>query len=360
MLRALKVRLLEEAAEPRYAPEGGVILLLPRELENLLGADRVFVYADGRGLWAAPASGPGGRPALCCRWEPDAPFTAFLLPEDPLQELVLAALWHDLRVGGPQAFRRPAAGQPLRPPAEPEGSPAPRPVLLPRTRWVFEPGEERLWGSYAEWSHARRAHGVRGHLRRLLNHQRPSAQALKFARDYGLIVPKGYTFVRPHVRGRRAADEDSGQNAQLTVGQEAGIAEAQMPNPIDPKTGAAKGRNREPSAWESCLGLVPNSRQARPLPAPDGFARIQAIVGVPIRGAGPSRGTSAATLHYLSAPPAGQAFGVSRPAPGDSDGEPTTLPAGPPQAVLDQGENGQEKRHEADDGIQADHHGRGA
>ena len=130
--------------------------------------------------------------------------------------------------------------------------------------------------------------------------------------------------------------------------------------PGTPITSAASGHIWNTPAWESCLGLVPNSRQARPLPAPDGFARIQAIVGVPIRGAGPSRGTSAATLHYLSAPPAGQAFGLSRPAPGDSDGEPTTLPAGPPQAVLDQGENGQEKRHEADDGIQADHHGRGA
>jgi len=44
--------------------------------------------------------------------------------EDPLQELVLAAL-----VGGPQAFRRPAAEQPfgLRPPA---GSAAPDPLGL--------------------------------------------------------------------------------------------------------------------------------------------------------------------------------------------------------------------------------------
>lgn len=73
-------------------------------------------------------------------------------------------------------------------------------VVLPR-RVVHYSGK-------VEWSSpedreiiVRRTHGVRGHLRILQEGWRCSEEAECEARDWGFVMPEGYTFVRPHVRG---------------------------------------------------------------------------------------------------------------------------------------------------------------
>ena len=47
----------------------------------------------------------------------------------------------------------------------------------------------------------RRSHGVRGHLRQLPEAWSSSLAAEGEAREWGFVLPDGYTFVRPHVRG---------------------------------------------------------------------------------------------------------------------------------------------------------------
>jgi len=44
---------------------------------------------------------------------------------------------------------------------------------------------------------------VRGHLRRLPEGQHPSESA-RTAAAYGIVLPPGHTFVRPHTRGGAA------------------------------------------------------------------------------------------------------------------------------------------------------------
>lgn len=56
----------------------------------------------------------------------------------------------------------------------------------------------------------RRAHGVRGHLRRLRSGWTANDEAKAMAHSYGIQLPDGYTFVRPHVRGRHG---HGGENA---------------------------------------------------------------------------------------------------------------------------------------------------
>jgi len=47
---------------------------------------------------------------------------------------------------------------------------------------------------------------VRGHLRRLHGAWQAGGEAASSAREFGLALPEGFTFVRPHVRGGNAAD----------------------------------------------------------------------------------------------------------------------------------------------------------
>jgi hypothetical protein len=61
----------------------------------------------------------------------------------------------------------------------------------------------RRWGTEEEVAAVRRAHAVRGHLRRLDGGRKASEVARKAAEEYGIVLPDGRTFVRPHVRGGR-------------------------------------------------------------------------------------------------------------------------------------------------------------
>jgi len=62
-----------------------------------------------------------------------------------------------------------------------------------------------VWASAADRRAIRKAMTlVRGHLRRLREGQHPSASAQAAASSYGIVLPPGHTFVRPHARGGTA------------------------------------------------------------------------------------------------------------------------------------------------------------
>lgn len=82
-----------------------------------------------------------------------------------------------------------------------EASDRPRIVYLPRIRYTHKPNVEAASRSlgYAE----RRAHWVSAHLRRSAS---SSEHQLILAKRYGFDVPEGFTFVRPHERGKMKRD----------------------------------------------------------------------------------------------------------------------------------------------------------
>lgn len=72
-------------------------------------------------------------------------------------------------------------------------------IYIPRVRYL-----KADYGEFEEYFQSeaiRAAHKVSGHLRKA---EKPSGVQLLLAKRYGLHVPKGYTFVRPHCRGGKA------------------------------------------------------------------------------------------------------------------------------------------------------------
>ena len=209
MCAAVASSLLGEAERSaRYVPFGRFTLLLPEELPlRRWNVEALRIAADPQGMWVGLAA-EGGRVPLSFRWEPGKPITRGLVDTlvVPLVEAVLAAVWHDLRVAGeapfPRRERRPAE-QREEPPAEPQERPGKPPVrTFPSPLRVSLEGH-REWGEPDERRRiVRRAHGVRGHIRLLSAGWKRSAQAEQAAAIYGIVLPEGYTFVRPHVRGR--------------------------------------------------------------------------------------------------------------------------------------------------------------
>lgn len=81
---------------------------------------------------------------------------------------------------------------------EPSG---PRIVYLPRIRYIDRPNLDRCASQLDH--HERRAHFVRAHERKV---EHPSAHQLFLAQRYSYAVRPGYTFVRPHERGKKQQD----------------------------------------------------------------------------------------------------------------------------------------------------------
>src|SRR5438034_2838690 len=77
----------------------------------------------------------------------------------------------------------------------------PRIVYIPRIKYSHRPDLERCARELAY--EERRAHFVSAHLRRADN---PSEHQLFLAERYGFEVPIGYTFVRPHERGKQSRE----------------------------------------------------------------------------------------------------------------------------------------------------------
>jgi len=205
---AMARSLLEEArGRARYAVEGALRVLPPREVAAL-GLRELRLWAEGGAVWAAIA----GREGLLgpFRWEPAPDWKGSpVIPQQllPTVHLLLAAAYRDLTVAGeagmPRRHRQEekAAAAPGIAASRAAGAATGRPLPQPPRRETLAQGT-RLWASPRERAVVRRAAAmVRGHLRRLPWGWSPSTDALMAAASYGIPVPPGHTFVRPHARG---------------------------------------------------------------------------------------------------------------------------------------------------------------
>lgn len=229
--------LTREAAErARYAPSGGFRVQLPSDYP--LKAWRIHgfrVWAFSGGLWAAPLSDQGPWPAFL--WRPGSLPSGWVVPKAlrPLMAATMAALWRDLHVAGEEAVPTQDAAQRRRLAAATSSSrrrfrsgEAPRQsvrVLPARSRrWLALSGARR-WGSEEERrTIRRRAHGVRGHLRRLPPGWKASPEAKEIAKTFNVPVPDGYTFVRPHLRGSGSTEVRPAVPEDAVIVQARGLA----------------------------------------------------------------------------------------------------------------------------------------
>ena len=220
--------LLDEAEEGTFLPAGAFTLFLPRDYPLRawgVSALRIVAYPDPPHLWVG-ARDSEGKTSACFRWDPGQPISRWVVADDAADvlELTLAALWHDLRVARERAF--PERRKARRGNGEKKGDSRTRRETggrvvqyLPRT--VYRMRGRRDWGGEAEARAARRAHAVRAHLRHLPQGWKARQEAHRLARAYGYVLPKGYTFVRPHVRGRREGaqenPEDEGRETMVVA-----------------------------------------------------------------------------------------------------------------------------------------------
>ena len=203
---AVAAGLIREARERQvYEAVGQFVLVLPHHLPwSQTPITALAIHAQADGLWVAGLTAQNERTASWW-WQPE--MTTQTMEQQtmealPLVHATLAAFWHDLVVAGDEVFvtsgRQPRPfTQKGKPGARGAGDPI---VVLPR-RMIHYSGK-------VEWSSpedreiiVRRMHGVRGHLRILQEGWHRSEEAECEARAWGFVLPDGYTFVRPHVRG---------------------------------------------------------------------------------------------------------------------------------------------------------------
>ena len=140
--------------------------------------------------------------------EPGPAFDAWL-------SAVLAGLWRDLVVAGEEVVPERGALPVAHPPAIADRAPRRRSArTLPTLRRIALSGR-REWGTSDERATIqRRTAAVRGHLRRLHVGWEASAEALEIAGEFGVVVPQGATFVRPHMRAGHTA-EGAGEAVEI-------------------------------------------------------------------------------------------------------------------------------------------------
>ena len=233
LARALTRETVERA---HYAPSGGFRVQLPADYPlQAWGIHSFRVWAFAGGLWAVPLSDQGPWPAFL--WEPGSLPSTWVMPRAllPLMTATMAALWRDLHVAGEAAVPRQEAA-PRRRSATARSSsrrqsrsdetsrPSVRVLPTRSRRWLALSGA-RHWGSEEDRrTIRRRAHGVRGHLRRLPDGWIASWEAKRIAETFNVPVPDGYTFVRPHIRGGGGADVQPAPLSDVVVVQARGLA----------------------------------------------------------------------------------------------------------------------------------------
>lgn len=211
LLRGLAAGLVRETrSRTVYAPQGLFQLLIPRELGYRdYGIKSLKVFVTQNGLFYRHVGEHVFGPILAWRPEVEGSEAADLEDIELIawSQVVCAALWHDLHVAGEASIRR-ATGHRRRRQGALSGStlpPAPAPlpaITLPRECVTVIFDGQREWGTGEEREHAaRRMHGVVGHLRRLAADWKRSISAEDSARAFGIVLPDGFTFVRPFIRG---------------------------------------------------------------------------------------------------------------------------------------------------------------
>ncbi len=239
ILAGLASSLVREAEQNAgYVLAGAFRIQIPQEMTEVraVGLQSLDVVADSQGFWVRERGGVAAgdqddlvyldRPGVVFRWQPDRPAALVVSGDHQLVvNAVLAALWHDLRVVGPESVPLMSAQSSLEPlPAKSNGPTSSRSDTslsksvrsLPTRRSVHLNGD-RQWGLPQEReSLARQIYWVRGHVRRLIDQQRRSAVANQIAQEFGMVIPDGFTFVRPHQRGQDSI-EHSGPAAPVVV-----------------------------------------------------------------------------------------------------------------------------------------------
>ncbi len=208
---AIARSLLSEAEEQAvYVPLGAFLVNLPPGTPlRAWGVEQLRIWAEPSGVWVQAVGKNGRGPSF--RWTPHGDLSDFIVaPEvQPAVNATLAALWRDLRVAGEEAFpvhSGPTHGRSTGRTRRPKASRSPR-VLPSRGRKAARMSGKRFWASGEERERMhRRAHGVRGHLRKLPTGWHASEEAHETAEAFGVVMPQGYTFVRPHVRGGKTAE----------------------------------------------------------------------------------------------------------------------------------------------------------
>lgn len=204
LMRGLIQALREEIAAGEFLPYGEFVLELPANypLRTHYAITHLRIWARGNDC-AYIALYAEGRNLAICAWQPGEPLSDWVVSPaaQQLVDLTLTALWRDLSVVGDTATPAPA-----RPPTRSltSASTAPRRTTAARTfpRRRCQITGNRTWGDTADHERITRdTHQVRGHPRRLPEGWQTSPEARETARAYGLTLPAGYSFVRPHWRG---------------------------------------------------------------------------------------------------------------------------------------------------------------
>jgi len=217
--------LLEEAkAHAVYVPSGQFRLRLPEDTPLApWGVKYLRVWAEPDRLWVQFVG--KGRDALgtSVEWRPEHP--TMLRPlvitrytgAMAAAHVTLAALWHDLVTAaeaalpeegqepGQEAVRQAQVREQAR--RETASGHGRSYRKIPRKRVRLR--GRRNWSTEAERQRIMRRHRVSGHLRQLPAGWSASEEAQRWARRYGFIVPRGHTFVRPHVRGSDERDVET-------------------------------------------------------------------------------------------------------------------------------------------------------
>ncbi len=231
--RSVLRALVEDARQAaRYVPWGAFVLAVPDDLFlHGWGVRELWLWVEGDRMWCAVA-GEDGVPRESFLWSADEGVETTLVVFPGAREAigaVLAAVWRDMAVAGEEAAPRrerrsavpPAASGAFR--AHGGGGVA----VFPRrsTRRLNLSGA-RWWGREEDRQAVRRAHAVRGHVRRLPGQRRPSEAARGAAGEWGIVLPAGCTFVRPHVRGKgrgEAAEPEARKVAARGLGTVAAL-----------------------------------------------------------------------------------------------------------------------------------------
>ncbi len=210
----LSQALLREAAEKGvYVPTGGFTAELPTGYPLYQwGITSLRVWAEPHALFVTLIG--DGKQRAGFGWYPGQRLSVSpaIVPSAArsLIEVTLAALWRDLHVAG-ETVLPPVDTRPRRERGRGRSHQRKRKRrknvrTLPGKRYARIAGN-RQWGNDEERSAIQRqAHGVRGHLRRLRPGWTASENAATTAEEFGMTIPDGYTFVRPHVRGEGQAD----------------------------------------------------------------------------------------------------------------------------------------------------------
>ena len=188
---AISIKNMNEAElSPACKPTGSFRVKVPEQiLLSRWGVSglRVWIVHD-KGMWVALEM--DGRPRISFKWGINKPhLQRWILPERaiPTVHAVLSALWRDLCVGGRRVM--------IDKDTEFNGKKA-EPT----------PGKVKFfgkiqWGSESDLKNIMKvAHNVSWHLRELPK-KKASWRAKKVANKFGILLPRGTTFVRSHRRG---------------------------------------------------------------------------------------------------------------------------------------------------------------